>query len=60
MSEEDEDAWRTSEFVQWLLRSSIRNEVGSPVQAFFASEKMLALLEEWLDPEEVTLVEDAA
>lgn len=59
MSEEDEDAWRTSELVQWLFRSAIRNEVGGPVQAFFASEKMLTLVEDWLKPEEFTLVEAA-
>lgn len=48
MSGEDEDAWRTSELVQWLFRSAIRDEVGSPVQAFFASEKMLTLVQDWL------------
>lgn len=61
MSGEDEDAWRTSELVQWLFRSAIRDEVGSPVTALFASEKMLVLVEDWLSgqSEEITLVEAA-
>ena len=40
LDEKAQDAWRTSELVQWAYRTSIRNDVGGPVNIFFASERM--------------------
>ena len=59
MSDEELDAWRTSELVQWLYRTDIRNPVGGEVQVFFASDRMKTLVEDWLD-EPTQLIEHLA
>jgi hypothetical protein len=49
MTEEEEDAWRTSELVQWIYRTSIREQVGGEVEVFFASHNMKELVEDWMN-----------
>lgn len=52
MSDEQLNAWKTSELIQWLYRTSLRDEVGGPVTAYFASDAMINLVEDWMNDEE--------
>lgn len=51
LTPEQEDAWRTSEIVQWVYRSRIRNRDGSAgaIKVIFASSEMATLLRSWVE-----------
>ena len=43
----DQDAFATSEMVQFIWRSAIRR--GEPIQIYIPSNRMRGLLEKWID-----------
>jgi hypothetical protein len=59
MTEEEQNAWRTSELVQWIYRTSIREQVGGEVEVYFASHTMKELVEDWVNDTDPELLEAA-
>lgn len=43
----DEETWALSELIQWLFRSTIREE--NEINLYIPSKRMRSLLQEWLE-----------
>jgi hypothetical protein len=54
----NQDLWALSELVQWIWRSSIRNN--EPINIYIPSSRMRTLLVKWLDCEEDKCIDDVA